>query len=162
MAKPGKHPFSRSRMDSGHHRRILIAMGLLGILAFVPVAWRLNDLMVRQYDYYSGKALNNQTRSTTVMGQRGVIYDRNMQILATNVSVENVYLDPHELKQAKEDLEEISSFLGQVLNKEPEWIRQQAQDTRRRYKQVGTRISQETARQIRDYINDNQISGIHL
>ena len=47
MAKPTKHPFSRSRMDSGHHRRILIAMGLLGILAFVPVAWRLYDLMVR-------------------------------------------------------------------------------------------------------------------
>ena len=162
MAKPTRQQFTRSRMDSGHHRRILIAMGLLGILAFVPVAWRLYDLMVRQFDYYSGKALNNQTRSTTVMGQRGMIYDRNMQILATNISVENVYLDPHELKQAKEDLEAISSFLGQVLDKEPEWIRQQALDTRRRYKQVGTRISQETARQIRDYINENQISGIHL
>ena len=112
MAKPTRQQFTRSRMDSGHHRRILIAMGLLGILAFVPVAWRLYDLMVRQYDYYSGKALNNQTRSTTVMGQRGMIYDRNMQILATNISVENVYLDPHQLKQAKEDLEAISSFLG--------------------------------------------------
>ena len=162
MAKPKRKQFSRSRMDSGHHRRILIAMVLLGVVAFVPIAWRLYDLMVRQFDYYSGKALNNQTRSTTVMGQRGIIYDRNMNILASNVSVENVYLDPHELKQAKEDIQEISQFLGEVLDKDPEWIRQQAQDTRQRYKQVGFRVTEDTARQIRDYIHEKEISGIHL
>ena len=162
MAKPKTKQYTRSRMDSGHHRRILIAMAVLGAAAFLPVGWRLYDLMVGQFDHYSRKALSNQTRSTTVMGERGVIYDRNMNILASNVSVENVYLDPHELKQAKEDVEDISRFLAEALDKDPAWILEQAQDTRQRYKQVGARVEEDTAEVIRDYINENEISGIHL
>ena len=157
----GKH-YGRTRMDSGHHRRILITMAMLGLAAFVPVFWRLYSLMVTQYDYYAQKALNNQTRSTTVMADRGEIYDRNMNILAANVSVENIYLDPHELKQAKENVKEIARFLGEVLDKDPAWIEEQAADTRHRYKQVGTRVEEETAEIIRTYINENDISGIHL
>ena len=157
----GKH-YGRTRMDSGHHRRILITMAMLGLAAFVPVFWRLYSLMVTQYDYYAQKALNNQTRSTTVMADRGEIYDRNMNIMAANVSVENIYLDPHELKQAKENVKEIARFLGEVLDKDPAWIEEQAADTRHRYKQVGTRVEEETAEIIRTYINENDISGIHL
>ena len=162
MAKPKRKQYTRSRMDSGHHRRILVTMTVLGLAAFVPVGIRLYSLMVSQYDYYAQKALNNQTRSTSVMADRGVIYDRNMSILAANVSVENVYLDPHELKQAKENVKEISAFLGQLLDRDPAWIEEQASDTRQRYKQVGARVEESVADQIRAYINANDISGIHL
>ena len=162
MAKPKRKQYTRSRMDSGHHRRILVTMTVLGLAAFVPVGIRLYSLMVSQYDYYAQKALNNQTRSTSVMADRGVIYDRNMSILAANVSVENVYLDPHELKQAKENVKEISAFLGQLLDRDPAWIEEQASDTSQRYKQVGARVEESVADQIRAYINANDISGIHL
>ena len=118
--------------------------------------------MVGQYDYYSALALRNQTRTTLVTAQRGTIYDRNMNILAISKTVENIFLDPHELKQAKEDLEAISKDLGRFLEKDPEWILEQAKDTTKRYKQVGTKISEELAAKIRAYINENQISGIHL
>ena len=68
---------------------------VLGLAAFVPIGAQLYNLMVKQYDYYSGLALRNQTRSTTVAADRGDIFDRNMNILATSVGVENVYLNPH-------------------------------------------------------------------
>ena len=71
--------------------------------------------MVAEYDYYASKALRNQTRTTQVSADRGVIYDRNMNILATNVHVENVYLDPHELKQSKADIAQVSQTLAQIL-----------------------------------------------
>ena len=160
---PGKkQQFERLRMDSGQHRRIGIAMVLLGMVAFVPVGLRLYSLMVSSYGYYSGLALRNQTRTTYVAADRGDIYDCNMNILATDMAVENVYLDPHELKQSREDIQAIASFLGGILEREPAWIAEQAADTKMRYKQVGTRISEETASQIRTYINENDISGIHL
>ena len=82
MAKQSRKHYTRSRMDSGHHRRILITMAVLGLAAFVPVGMRLYSLMVTQYDYYSQKALNNQTRSTSVTAARGDIFDRNMNVLA--------------------------------------------------------------------------------
>ena len=157
-----KQRFGRLRMDSGQHLRVGIVMVVLGILAFVPVAFRLYSLMVQNYDYYAQLALRNQTRSTSVAADRGNIYDRNMNILATDTLVENVYLDPHELKQSKADIPAVAKVLGEILEREPGWIETQAADTRMRYKQVGTRIPEETAARIRTYINENEISGIHL
>lgn len=154
--------YSRVRLDSGQHSRILLVMVLLGLVAFIPVGFRLYDLMIRNYEYYAWKALRNQTRTTAVTADRGNIYDRNMNVLATSVSVENVYLDPHELKQSKADIEKISEFLGEVLEKDPIWIAEQARDMKQRYKQVGSRIDEKTAAKIRVYINENHISGIHL
>ncbi len=139
-----------------------MAAVLLGSVFFVPVAIRLYSLMVVDHSYYAQLALRNQTRSTTVTADRGIIYDRNMNVLASNQSVENVYLDPHELKQSKADIPEIARVLGEILDKDPEWIKEQAGDTRMRYKKLAERISEETAGKIRTYINENNISGIHL
>ena len=160
--KSKKQEYNRLRLDSGQHRRILLAAALLGLLAFVPGGLRLYDLMIESYEYYAGLALRNQTRSTTVTADRGDIYDRNMNVLATDRGVENVYLDPHELKQAKEDLNAIAEVLGEILDKDPAWILEQAGDLKQRYKQIGSRVDEETAALIRDYINENDISGIHL
>jgi len=157
-----KKEYQRLRFDSGQHRRILAAAAVLGILAFVPVALRLYDLMVTDYDYYANLALRNQTRTTKVTADRGAIYDRNMNILACSQSVENVYLDPHELKQSKADIPAIAQKLGEILELEAAWIEEQAKDTTMRYKQVAARVSEEIALRIRTYINENQISGIHL
>ncbi len=161
MGKTSKR-YERLRFDTGQHRRIGMVMLFFGILAFVPVFGRLYVLMVRDYDFYAALALRNQTRTTTVTARRGEIYDRNMNILATSVPVVNVYLDPHELKQSKADIPEVSRVLGKILEKDPDWIQEQAADTKKRYKQVGSRIEEETAGEIRNFINREKISGIHL
>ncbi len=161
MGKKQKQ-YDRLRRNTGQYRRIILTASVLGLLAFVPVLMRLYDLMIRSYDQYAALALRNQTRTTTVMANRGDIYDRNMNILATSVSVENVYLDPHELKQSKADIPTIAQVLGTILDKDPEWIAQQAGDIKKRYKQIGSRIPEETAAAIRAYINEHNISGIHL
>ena len=162
MGAKGKDGYDRLRMNSGQHKRILLTALVLGLLAFVPVGLRLYDLMIVDFDYYAGLALRNQTRTTTVSAHRGDIYDRNMNILATSVSVENVYLDPHELKQSKADVEAIGDFLGELLEKDPDWIVQQAGDITKRYKQIAANIDEDTAGVIRTYIQEHQISGIHL
>ena len=157
-----KKKYERVRANSGHHHRILAVTAVMAFLAFVPVSLRLFDLMVLQYETYAARALRNQSRTTTVSAQRGIIYDINMNILACNQSVETVYLDPHELKQAQEDIGEISVVLGEILDINPEWITQQASDTRMRYKQIASCVDTVTAAAIRSYINRRQISGIHL
>ena len=164
MAKPSgkKKRYERVRANSGHHSRILVVTAVMAFLAFVPVSLRLFDLMVLDYDYYAARALRNQTRTTAVSASRGTIYDIHMNVLATTQSVENVYLDPHELKQAKEDIGEISRVLGEILGITPQWIAQQASDTKMRYKQIATSVDEETAAKIRHFINSEDIAGIHL
>ena len=164
MNKPikQKKTYERIRADSGQHKRIFCLMAVLGILAFVPSVLQLHKLMILEQEYYKNLALRNQTRTTTVTAERGIIYDRNMDILACNQSVENIYLDPHELKQSKADMALVSNSLGQILELDPEWIRQQGKDTTKRYKQIVAGVEEETAAQIREFINTNGISGIHI
>ena len=137
-------------------------MLIFGAVAFLPICAQLYDLMVNQYDYYSSLALRNQTRTTTVTADRGTIYDCNMNVLATSVSVENVYLDPHELKQSGADIPAIAAALAEILELDQEWIQQQAADRAYRYKQLAANVSTQTAARIRAYINENDISGVHL
>lgn len=154
--------YLRLRADTGQHHRLLLVMGVLGVLAFVPVAVQLYGLMVRSYSYYSELALRNQTRTTRVTADRGTIYDCNMNVLACCQSVENVYLDPHELKQSKANIGEISRRLAEILDLDAEWIEKKAENTKLRYQQIAARVPEETAGIIREYINENGISGIHL
>ena len=163
MSKRSKRKeYSRVRADSGQHRRILAVMAVLAIAAFIPVSLRLYYLMISRYDEYSQLALRNQTRTTAVTADRGTIYDRNMNILAASVSVENIYLDPHELKQSKADIPAISQKLGQLLDLDPASIEKKARDLTKRYQMVEDRVGEEIASQIRAYINENGISGIHI
>ena len=157
-----KKEHTRIRGDSGQHHRIMAVVAVLGLAVFIPTGIRLYQLMIHDHEYYANLALQNQTRSTKVTANRGTIYDCNMNILACSRSVENVYLDPHELKQSKADLEEISQTLGRILDLDVQWIREQAADTKMRYKQISAAVDPDTAAEIRSYINRKGISGIHL
>ncbi len=161
MAK-GKREYNRVRRDTGQHKRIYLTAIFLGVLAFVPIVIQLFSLMVVNYDYYARLALRNQTRTTSVTADRGIIYDRNMNMLACSQGVENVYLDPHELKQSKADITAIGQKLGEILDLDPQWIMEQAKDTKMRYKQIAARLDTQTAGLIRSFINENDISGIHI
>ena len=122
MASKRKKQYRRLRADTGQKRRIMLCGAVFGLLAFLPLGVRLYDLMVVNYSYYARQALRNQTRTTQLSAARGVIYDRNMNILADSETVETVYLDPHELKQSGADLDEISRVLAELLELDPEWI----------------------------------------
>ena len=157
-----KDRFYRVRGDSGQRRRITVIAIVLGIAAFLPLLGRLYSLMVADYDYYAKLALDNQTRITNVSTQRGLIYDRNMNILACSRDVQTVYLDPHELKQSRVDLEAVSAFLADTLELDKDWVLAQSKDLTKRYKQIAARVDTDTAGVIRRYINENGINGIHL
>ena len=160
--KQRKKEYARLRADSGQHRRILAVMIVLGIAAFLPVALQMYTLMITDFDYYSNLALRNQTRTTNVTAHRGTIYDRNMNILAISKTVENVYLDPHELKQSKADMDLVARELSQILNVDEGRILELGKDLTKRYQQVAANIEEEVAAKVRAFINSNNISGIHL
>ena len=162
MKKVRPREYNRVRADTGQHHRIMWAALVFGLLLFIPIGLRLYRLMVTDYDYYADLALNNQTRTTAVTADRGTIYDRNMNILARSRSVENIYLNPRELRQSGADMEAISTRLAQILDGDREWILEQSKDLKLRYKCIATSVEEDVAAQVRAYINEEQISGIHM
>ena len=160
--KRRKTSHRRIRADSGQQRRTGLVMALLGAAAFLPVAVRLYALMVSSYDEYAALALRNQSRTTTVQSARGVIYDRNMNILADSKTVENIYIDPRELQQTGADTEDMARTLGALLDVDADRIRELAADRSRRYHLIEDRVEEETAAKVREYIEKTGIEGIHL
>lgn len=152
----------RIRADRGMLGRTGVILILCGIVAFLPVVAMLANLMIFRHEEYSQLALENQTRTTSITASRGAIYDRNMNVMAVSTSVENVFLDPKELHDNKVDMNLVANFLGTLLNKDPVWIKEQAEDITMRYKMVAQKQSAEVTDQIRDFIDQYDIIGIHM
>ena len=143
-------------------------MVLCGIVAFVPLIGTLYHLMITEHDYYNEKAIKNQTRSTNLTATRGVIYDANMNVLASSSTVETVFIDPNEIaEQMKQPensnlLDQIARGLGEILDVEPSFVYEQAADKQYRYKVIKRKISEELADEVRAFISENSITGVYL
>ncbi len=143
--------------------RTLFLMIVCGIVVFIPLIFKLYDLMIRQHDYFEELAIDNQTRSTSITAARGIIYDRNMNILATSATVENVFIDPNEIEKNGYDLAKIATGLSEILDVDADYIIEQAQDTTKRYKVIARKQTEETTQLVRDFINNTEnIGGIYL
>lgn len=149
-------------------RRTLVLMVLCGIVAFVPLIGTLYHLMITEHDYYNEKAIKNQTRSTNLTATRGVIYDANMNVLASSSTVETVFIDPNEIaEQMKQPensnlLDQIARGLGEILDVEPSFVYEQAADKQYRYKVIKRKISEELADEVRAFISENSVTGVYL
>lgn len=152
----------QSVSDTYIRRGILLLLLLLGIAAFAVLTGRLVKLMLIDHEYFQSKAIGNQTRSTSVTASRGTIYDRNMEVLAASVSVENIFLDPLELYQNKVDLDFLASNLAALLDLDEAYIKKQAADTAMRYKVLRRKQPQEVCDAVRQFVSDNGIVGVHL
>ena len=148
--------------DTGIRKGILALTVLFGIVAFVILAGRLVKLMLVDHEYYQSKAISNQTRSTSVTASRGTVYDRNMEVLAASTSVENIFLDPLELKQNHVDIDFLAENLAVLLNLDEDYIKKQASDTAMRYKLLRRKQGKEVCDAVRQFVSDNDIVGVHL
>lgn len=91
----------------------LLATGLLFALSL-----RLTYLQVVQADRLASMALNQRLRPVPLLAQRGVIYDRNMNVLAASMSFEAGYAIPIEV----ENPAEAARLLAPILERDPEEI----------------------------------------
>lgn len=142
-------------------RRTLVMMGI-GVAAFLPLVVQLFSLMIVRHDELEARAINNQTRSTAITADRGIIYDRNMNILATSKTVENVFVDPVEIKQKEQDVAVLAKGLSEALGVEESLVYEQAADTTKRYKVIKRRVEEEEAQKVRDFINEKDVDGVYL
>ncbi len=148
--------------DTYIRKGILWLMAGLGVFAFLILGMRLLKVMLLDHEYYEGKAISNQTRSTSVTAKRGSIYDRNMDALAASVSVENIFLDPLELKQNKVDLDFLSENLAQLLELDKDSILEKAKDTSMRYKVLKRKQTKDVCDAVRAFLSEYDIQGVHL
>lgn len=183
--RPSKQKKQKNSAGSASERanrtilsRTFILMILCGVVLFIPLVATLYNLMITEHDKYEELAIQNQTRSTPLSAARGVIYDRNMNILASSTTVETIFIDPNGMAAAQKQEEEkraagktynpsqtldfIARGLGAILEVDPEFVKKQASDTAYYYKVIKRKVPEDVAQQVRSFITDNDLTGIHL
>ena len=71
-------------MMKTHSRRSLLLVNAVIFLLLLVLIGRLAYLMIGRADYYSQKIQDMHERERSIKAERGIIYDRNGNILASN------------------------------------------------------------------------------
>jgi len=159
--------------------RTLLMMLVLGIGTFLLLFWRLYDLQINQHNEMKARAVNQQTRETSVSASRGTIYDKNHNILASSTTAETVFIDAMRIDQfvtgqqeaqdeaAVKALEKgetytrqpildqsyIARGLARILEMDQEKIEKEMEKTKYQYIVLRRKVEKETADEVRRFIN---------
>jgi penicillin-binding protein 2 len=92
------------------HRRIIFIFGVVTVLTAILIA-RLTYIQTSQHQRFSTLAQENRINLAPLPPVRGLIYDRNGEILANNIRVYNLEIFPNKI----EDMDGVLNELGQLL-----------------------------------------------
>lgn len=159
---PKRRPDSARRANRIIQQRTLLLLALLGVGSFVLLFFQLYKLQIRQHDELQNLAVRQQTLRTTVEASRGMIYDRNSDILAISSTAENVCVSPLDIARNEQDQELIANGLGEILGVEPSYILDEMKNTASQYEVIKSKVEQETADKVRAFISENKIKGVFL
>lgn len=87
----------------GSRRGLTRALSLIILLAFALLAFQLWQIQVVRHDYYTQAADTNRFRLLSTDAPRGVVYDRQGQILVRNEPAFNVSIIPADLPRDREE-----------------------------------------------------------
>ncbi len=106
---------SNSKFGGSSDRKMNLLLGII-LLAFLGIFLKLFYLQILNYPTYRGLSDSNSLRLIPARAPRGIITDRNGEIIATNVPTYSVFLVPANLKTYESTLFRLSQLLGEPLS----------------------------------------------
>src|SRR6056297_3801268 len=93
-------------------------------LVFMILLYRFYQIQIQQHSKYSGIAEDNRIRMVTLEAPRGIIYDRNGEILVDNKFQYNVFIIPFEVDSVNKCYQK----LGEVLDLDKKTIEERVKN----------------------------------
>lgn len=137
-------------------------MVVCGILSFVVLAIKLFSIQIVAHDQYEQAAIEQQVRETTITANRGNIYDSTGSILAKSASVENVYISPNGIRANEGNADFIARGLSEILDVDYDKIVERMNKSDSYYQTIKTKLEQEEAEEVREFIKNNDLKGVYL
>lgn len=140
--KPEKKPSLFARFDLERWRiRFVVVLFCLAWGGLWARAWYLQMVVGPQL---ASKAQRQHVASELVSGRRGMIFDRNGQVLARSVEARSVYVKPREV----EDLVAMANAIAPILGKTPQELHDELAQTKRRFVWLQRKVDDLTASRI--------------
>lgn len=141
-------------------RRIIFFLGVINLF-WIIVLIRLIIVQFVEGEEWSKKAENQAYVSRKITASRGVIYDRNKEILAKSGTVETVTVNPVNIK--KEDKEKVAKALADIFELDYEKVLKKVNKNKSMIETIVRKVSKEKADKLRKWIIENEIfTGINI
>lgn len=139
---------------------------LVGImLVFAILLGRIFWIQTVDFDRYLQKVIDQITTQSSVSAERGTIYDRNGNVLATNITTYRVFISPSSILSNQQDANEngesvdyakhISQGLSSILGIEYDTVYKQTTYTKYLDRTIAKNVMDEKADEVRKFIDDN-------
>lgn len=99
-------------MHSGDLRVRHFSVAFVFLFLFFLLLVHLIVIQIVDFPFYSGIAKDQHTVSIPLEARRGTIFDREMRVLAVNLTVESVYANPREVVDRRAVAKSLASILG--------------------------------------------------
>lgn len=142
-------------------------LGILICAVFAILLLRILMIQTVNFDKYQSKVLDQITTESAVPANRGKIYDRNGNVLATNITTYRVFVSPSGIKSAQDDLEEgdttdyaklVSTGLSEILGVSYDEVHKQVTEyTKYLDRTIKRKVDEDTADAVREYIDEHDL-----
>ncbi len=144
-------------------------IAVLVFAAFGALLLRILMIQTVSFDKYQSKVINQMTTESAVPASRGKIYDRNGNVLATNITTYRVFVSPSSISKAEQEtgkkytdaiskgLSELLSDEGVTYNKVYDQITKYTDKLDRTIEQ---KVYEEKADEIREFIDANELQNM--
>lgn len=178
---------AQKMMNSVTAKRSFILLIFFALFALLLVCV-IFKMQVFEYDMYQEEVINQITVENSVSAERGTIYDRNMNVLATNQTTWRVFISPVDIQSAvytsvidraiyrvrygeslaasksgdRQD-EIIAAGLSEILGVDYDFVLKKAAMSGRRDETIKKNVDKETADKVLDFIEEYGLQQqVHL
>lgn len=142
------------------NRRIIAIALILAIGGSILLSGVLAKVQVIDHDFYSQKALAQQTVDTSIPAKRGSILDRNGKVLAQSASVWDIILDPSSIEENDEETRIlVSKKLSEILDVDYDTIYAKTKKTNK-YERIKRQVEKAQTDLVKEFISENKIKCI--
>ena len=149
----------RTLPEHAFRRRAGLAAALFCAVCF-GLAVRLFFLQVHTDGWYADRALGQQLRDTVVPADRGKIFSADGLLLAANSSCWTLRASPREMPEEKLSL--AAKGLAEILELDEAALLEKFSDRSSNDCLLRYRVERETADRVRDFCEENDITGIRI
>ena len=142
-------------------KRIMLLLAIVVMIFFallVRVAW----LQIVRGEWLSSAAREQQTSDNIISPERGLIFDRNMKVLANNLSVETISITPKNVRDnSKQTPEQIAAKLAEILELDKDSVLSKI-NKKSNFEYIKKKVEKDQADAVRAYIEEYNLDGIRF
>lgn len=142
-------------------------LGFAVVAVFAVLLIRILIIQTLSFDKYQSKVINQMTTESSVPANRGKIYDRNGNVLATNITTYRLFISPSSIKSAEDDegrpySELISRGLSSMVEDvEYDYVYKQATEyTKYLDRTIARKVDEKKADEIREFIAEYELENM--